>query len=522
MVKNQSRKKNTIYNFLVPLFITFGQIFLRFFEIRLFLSILGDEINGLQSMATQVLAYLNLVDLGVGSAFVFHLYKPIAEKNELRVSAVFNGAKIIMRRIGCVFTILLIVVAFIYPFFVKDVVDGRISYNLVVITIILLGMTSLSGYFVSAPESLFLTANQKGYIQRILALFSTLGIPLVSISIFSLIRFFPNYNGSYLYIAILIFKVVIAFSTSFIIALYTRRNYPFLYKYHDQRDTSIFGMTKDLLPHKISSLLVFNTTPILLSFFSTLKVVSIFNIYYMLTSSLCMLVSMALSAPQSSLGNLLNDDHTRFKKIFGQYETLSFFLVTVFSTLMLFGFYPFINWYLADKSDYSIVTLMVLFSIYFYFRNIRAPFLLIIDITGNYKKTKWISIIEAILVFLISFVGLSIFKTERVQLIVVSLAPVISYIVYDIFQMFLVNKAILHRSKKILILKWGISFFIFCLMILGFFLIFPFLKSIKWDFLKLCIYAAVLVMTVGIPVTIGYFLKKLVKSKRKVHLKMGL
>ena len=51
-----------------------GTVFLKFFEVRLFLSVLGDEINGLQSTAGQVLAYLNIIELGVGSAFIFHFY----------------------------------------------------------------------------------------------------------------------------------------------------------------------------------------------------------------------------------------------------------------------------------------------------------------------------------------------------------------------------------------------------------------------------------------------------------------
>ena len=89
----ESRKRNTFYNFLIPTLITFATIFLKFFEVRLFLSVLGDSYNGLQSMATQVLSYLNIIELGVGFAFIFHFYKPLAEHNELRVCAVFNGAK---------------------------------------------------------------------------------------------------------------------------------------------------------------------------------------------------------------------------------------------------------------------------------------------------------------------------------------------------------------------------------------------------------------------------------------------
>lgn len=510
----ESRKRNTFYNFLIPTLITFATIFLKLFEVRLFLSVLGDSYNGLQSMATQVLSYLNIIELGIGAAFIFHFYKPLAEHNELRVCAVFNGAKIIMRRIGYVFTILLFIAASCYPFFVKDVRNGDFSYVMVSVTIVLLGMSSLYGYFLSAPESLFLTASQKGYIQRLLGLFSSLGIPLVSIFIFYSAQFYGDFNRNFLYSIILLCKTAISFISSVITVVYVRKKYPYLYRHKEEKDTSIFGMTKDLLPHKIAGLLVCNTTPILLSFFSTLKVVSIYNIYYLLISYASMILSLVLSAPQTSLGNLLNSDKLRFSRIYKVYENFSFFLVTVATVFMLLFFYPFMKWYLYDKPDYAIVLLMILFSVNFYFRNIRMPFLVLIDITGNYKKTKWISIVEAVVIFSICIGGLMIFKEWEKQLMIVSLAPVISYIIYDSLQMFTVNRLILKRAFSVLLFKWIFSFLIIILTLLLFIFVLPFLKTIYWNFLTLLLYGCFLMVCIGSPVG-GYYLYYRTKKRAK-------
>lgn len=510
----ESRKRNTFYNFLIPTLITFATIFLKFFEVRLFLSVLGDSYNGLQSMATQVLSYLNIIELGVGAAFIFHFYKPLAEHNELRVCAVFNGAKIIMRRIGYVFTILLFIAASCYPFFVKDVRNGNFSFVMVSVTIIMLGLSSLYGYFLSAPESLFLTASQKGYIQRLLGLFSSLGIPLVSIFIFYSVRLYGEIDRNILYTVILFCKAGISFISSAITVIYVRKKYSYLYRHKEEHDTSIFGMTKDLLPHKIAGLLVFNTTPILLSFFSTLKVVSIYNIYYLLISYASITLSLVLSAPQTSLGNLLNSDKLRFSRIYKVYENFSFFLVTVATVFMLLFFYPFMKWYLYDKPDYSIVLLMILFSLNFYFRNIRIPFVALIDITGNYKKTKWIAIVEAVVIFSICISGLMIFKEWEKQLMIVSLAPVISYIIYDSLQMFTVNRLILKRAFSVLLFKWIFSFLIIILTLLLFIFVLPFLKTIYWNFLTLLLYGCFLMVCIGSPVG-GYYLYYRTKKRAK-------
>ena len=510
----ESRKRNTFYNFLIPTLITFATIFLKFFEVRLFLSVLGDSYNGLQSMATQVLSYLNIIELGVGAAFIFHFYKPLAEHNELRVCAVFNGAKIIMRRIGYVFTILLFIAASCYPFFVKDVRNGNFSFVMVSVTIIMLGLSSLYGYFLSAPESLFLTASQKGYIQRLLGLFSTLGIPFVSIILFYSVRLYGEIDRNILYTVILFCKAGISFISSAITVIYVRKKYSYLYRHKEEHDTSIFGMTKDLLPHKIAGLLVFNTIPILLSFFSSLKVVSIYNIYYLLVSYASMILSLVLSAPQTSLGNLLHSDKSRFSKMHKTYENLSFFLVTVATVFMLLFFYPFMKWYLYDKPDYSIVLLMILFSVNFYFRNIRMPFIVLIDITGNYKRTKWISIVEAVVIFSICISGLMIFKEWEKQLIVVSIAPVISYIVYDILQMFTVNKVALNRGFFILFVKWIFSFAVLISVLIVFVFVLPVLKTVQWTFLNLFLYGCLLVFCIGLP-SGGYYLYYRTKKRAK-------
>lgn len=501
----ESRKRNTFYNFLIPTLITFITTVLRFFEIRLFLSVLGDSYNGLQSMASQILTYLNIIDLGVGAAFVFHLYKPLAEHNEQRVCAVFNGAKIIMRRIGYVFTILLFITAFCYPFFVKDVRNGDFSFTMVSVTIVMLGMSSLYGYFLSAPESLFLSASQKGYIQRLLGLFSTLGIPLISIILFCSVRLLGEINRSTLYTIILLSKAVISFVSSVITVVYVRKKYPYLYRNKKEKDTSIFGMTKDLLPHRIAALLVFNTTPILLSLFSTLKVVSIYNIYYLLISYASMVLNLVLTAPQTSLGNLLNSNRDRFSSIYKTYENLSFFLVTSATVFMVLFFYPFMKWYLYDKPDYIITILMILFSLNFYFRNIRTPFLSLIDITGNYKKTKWIAILEAIIIFSLCFCGLSVVQQWEKQLIVVSLAPVISYVVYDSLQMFTVNKLILDRASSVLFFKWVFSFSVILLILFLFLFLLPVFRTIQWTFLNLFLYGCFLVFCIGLSAGGYYF-----------------
>ena len=172
------------------------------------------------------------------------------------------------------------------------------------------------------------------------------------------------------------------------------------------------------------------------------------------------------------------------------------------------------KWYLYDKPDYSIVLLMILFSLNFYFRNIRMPFLVLIDITGNYKKTKWIAIVEALVIFSICIGGLMSFKEWEKQLIVVNIAPVISYIVYDILQMFTVNKVVLNRGFFILFVKWIFSFAVLISVLIVFVFVLPVLKTVQWTFLNLFLYGCLLVFCIGLP-SGGYYLYYRTKKRAK-------
>lgn len=506
----QSRKKNTFYNTVVPLFITLITVFLKFFEIRLYLSVLGEAYNGLQSASGQILSYLNIVELGVGAAFTYYLYKPIAEGNVRRMCAVFNGAKIIMRRIGVVFAILLTATAFIYPFFVKDVRAGEFPHLIVSATIIFLGAGTLYGYFISAPESLFLIANQKQFILRILTSVYTLGLPLVSIVVFSIVQGRTDINHSKLYLIILLLKALISLVSSLVVYFYVRKKFPFLNSNKDEKDTSIFTMTKDVLPIRLTNLLIHNTMPIILSVFSSLPIVSIYSIYYLITSYAVMFTGPVMDAPRDSLGNLIVEDEKKFHTIFNRYETISLTFVTISTGMMLMFIYPFFQWYLPDKPHYSIIPMMVIFSFTFYLRMIRMPYENIVSITGSFKQIKWIAVLEGIIILTVAIVGFQIFKSETAHLLVAALSPVVGYIFYDTVQIFIVNTKVLKRNYFVYLKKEILSLIFLAAVNCLFYLTLPIMQSIRWNFLAVFCYGCLLLLTIGLPsvIVILYFRKK--------------
>ena len=77
-----SRVSKSLKNAKVGVFFFTVSIFLQFFSRKIFLDELGDDFIGLESTLRSVLGFLNLAELGIGTAIGFTLYKPLFDKNE--------------------------------------------------------------------------------------------------------------------------------------------------------------------------------------------------------------------------------------------------------------------------------------------------------------------------------------------------------------------------------------------------------------------------------------------------------
>ena len=90
-----------------------------FIQNKYFIQYIGIETLGIMKLFTQLLQYLNIVELGLGSASAFALYKPLAEKKQEQVSiiistirSIYNKISLLLLGLGILFTLLL-------PYFMK-------------------------------------------------------------------------------------------------------------------------------------------------------------------------------------------------------------------------------------------------------------------------------------------------------------------------------------------------------------------------------------------------------------------
>ena len=91
--QNYLRTKKSLRNSVVALSLQIVTLLVGFFSRKIFLDYLGTEILGLNTTATSLLNFLNLAELGIGSAIAVTLYKPLfdQDRNAIREIVALQG-----------------------------------------------------------------------------------------------------------------------------------------------------------------------------------------------------------------------------------------------------------------------------------------------------------------------------------------------------------------------------------------------------------------------------------------------
>ena len=96
------RTRNAARSITVGMMLKIFQTVVPFLMRTAMIQFMGVEYLGLNSLFASILHMLNLAELGVGSAMVFSMYKPIAEDDTPRICALMRLYRRYYRLIGLV------------------------------------------------------------------------------------------------------------------------------------------------------------------------------------------------------------------------------------------------------------------------------------------------------------------------------------------------------------------------------------------------------------------------------------
>ncbi|MDY3002431.1 MAG: oligosaccharide flippase family protein [Romboutsia timonensis] len=395
------RLKNTITNSIVNI-ITIMLGFLPSFIVRKsFLNSLGEELLGLSSVYGNIIGVLSIVELGIGSAIIFSLYRPFAEDNKEKIKGYLEYYGIFYKIVGFIILILGLLTTIILPIFIKDeinMLDARFYFILFLINTFITYMFS--------HKLCILNVAQEGY--KISIGTSISKIIIATIQLISL-KIYPSFY-LYLVIQILINLIYYAVMNSYISRryLWLKDTKGFINK---EERKQLSRNVKALFIHKIGGMIVFGVDNLVISSFINLKIVGIYNSYNMIIGAFQTVISSALSGVTASIGNLLTeDDPDKAYEVHKRLFFISFWIVS-FTTISLSNtIKQFTILWLGDNQILDTFTVTILL-INLYFILMRGSVERFKEGAGIYHEDRFAPIFESLInlitsIILVNIIGL--------------------------------------------------------------------------------------------------------------------
>ncbi len=334
----EKRIKNiTLFNTVCSISLQLITIVSGFIIPRLLLETFGSEVNGLVSSLTQFLNYITIVEGGVTGVILACLYKPLSEKNKSKIEKIVSATSGFFRKIGFVFVVYTVVLAALYPIFVKTSFD----YKYVSTLTLILSINLFMQYFFSLTWRTLLRADKKVYITSLVQM---LCIILNTISVAVLVKF----CGS-IHIVKLVGSIIYVLQP-LLFDLYVKKHYDI--DKNAEPDKNALAQKWNGFGINVAAFIHNNTDIVVLTLFTDLKSVSIYSVYFLVTSGLKRLIQSVSEGIIPTLGHAyVSGDKKRLDKVFDTYETIIFFATFILFVSGGLLITPFVQVYTKGIND---------------------------------------------------------------------------------------------------------------------------------------------------------------------------
>lgn len=381
------RTKNATRNIIFGVTLKAYQIILPFIMRTAMIYFMSVQYLGLNSLFTSILQVLNLAELGVGSAMIYSMYKPIADDDNEIICALMKVYRNYYRVIGLVIA----VIGCLLTPFIPKLISGNIpkGINIYILYLLNLAATVLS-YWLYAYKNCILQAHQRtDVVSKVMLVTSTIQYALQ----FFVLWLFKNY---YLYVIVILLTQAI---TNIATAMAADKLYPqFRPKGRLSKD-EVFKINcriRDLFTSKIGGIIVNSADTIVISAFLGLTVLAIYQNYFFILTSITGFITIVFSSVTAGIGNSLIVETK--EKNFSDLNVFTFIIcwISGFCSCCFLNLYqPFMElWVGKDLMlDFSIV---VCFVIYFYVCEVNQLLNTYKDAGGIWHEDRFRPLVTAI------------------------------------------------------------------------------------------------------------------------------
>ena len=380
------RTKNASRNIVFGSILKIYQIAVPFFMRTAMIYYMGVQYLGLSSLFTSILQVLNLAELGVGSAMVYSMYKPIAEDDESTICALLKMYKTYYWIIGLVIAVVGVILTPFVPKLIKS--DLPAGLNIYILYLMNLAVTVLS-YWLFAYKNSLLQAHQRTDV--------TSKVTLITNTIQYVIQLFVMIVLKDYY-AYVIASLAAQALTNIITAYKATKMYPKYKSIGELPDSMVKDINhriRDLFTSKIGSVVVNSADTIVISAFLGLTMLAVYQNYFYILNSIIGFVTIIFVACTAGIGNSIIVETK--EKNFNDLKKFTFIIIWIsgFCTVCLLCLYqPFMDIWVGKKLELEF-SAVICFCVYYFLYEVNQLLNTYKDAAGIWHEDRFRPLVTA-------------------------------------------------------------------------------------------------------------------------------
>jgi len=372
-----TRKKQAKLNILVTLLCQIITLLCGLIVPKLIIDAFGSEAYGATTSIAQFLAYISLLEGGVGGVARAALYKPLSENDVSGISLVVSETKRFFRIIAYIFVAYVAVLACGYKY-----ISGIQCFDWIstVFLVLVISISTFVQYFVGISYSLLLQAAQKTYIINAVTLVAT---ALNAVFVVVLV------NCGCSLIAVKLVSSLVFAVRPLVMWFYVKRTFALVNS--KKRDATVLQQKWTGLGQHIAFFLHSNTDVVVLTVFADLKLVAVYSVHNMIVAQIQNITTSFSAGMEALFGNMLaKKEFEQLHRWFGYYETLLSIVASILFSTTAIMVTPFVRLYTVSAADVNYIqpVFAIILILSTAVHCLRMPYHSMTIAAGHFKQTR--------------------------------------------------------------------------------------------------------------------------------------
>lgn len=409
--------RRAVFNTLIGVIMT---VIISLFQFTFLFVINGQyqgEFVGLIRVIVSFLAYLSLTEGGLGLITMFSLYRPLQNGDYETVNDIVNTTKKKYQRMGRIYLTIVVAIAAVVAvlrYFVPGVFIGfniSISFWELAVVILCLSSKELIFFYFSGAYQNLIQSDQKGYLNRLVFVFSEIIMYIMLISLF-LVPNMPFFVPFFAYLVCGIVKTVVTY-------IIIKIEYPWLQDKKWIKQKRLLKQSWWVGLSRLPEVLISNIDIILITIFLSLSFTTIYAYYLIIAATIRNIALILISSFREAFGYWIAKSgrikwatYTKFEMYAYMVAAFAFILQFVIAQYVIASIYgnQYSNSNITDPNSSNIFfnfflsspTFILFLSLKNAFEVATEPGRVIVNATVKHKETIWGSYIQAAIVLVLS------------------------------------------------------------------------------------------------------------------------